>query len=385
MRHPAKSVRFGALLLLLAGSVFLGVGRGAARPLLGNSGITDAVMRNDWADVLQRLQAVPVDTLDIPSGLLSAHALLALNRCDEAAARFLSFSAWREDTSWRDFTADLAAAQPGSATAHYLAGDALARLGDTAGALKELDLAVSQDSTCWLARNARGVLRAVDYQGREDPAADIEILHAALADFRRVSRDRPEFLDAWLNRAITHLTANQFEGARECFDRAASLSRGCALADNGRAVLRLHSGDLEGARRDIIHADSLLPGYPYIVVNARSMLAGDSETGDPLFRIARLDRAIAADSTRGWSSATWADFGREFKDFGLNTLASVGGMMGGDPSAIYNSWDRTFDSARNLGSFDYSTMFGGVYLDVQMLEGTRKVAATYALGYGCAR
>jgi tetratricopeptide (TPR) repeat protein len=100
-------------------------------------GPSSAVLRDDWASVLRPSAPASAST----PVLLKGHALLALNRDDEAVCVFQTASE-QNKAAWDAWTKELVRANPRVATIHYLRGDAFARMQDLKAAEGEFSRAL---------------------------------------------------------------------------------------------------------------------------------------------------------------------------------------------------------------------------------------------------
>lgn len=235
----AAAALFGiAVLAALAAGAWPVVASGALAAS-ASSRAEAALLREDWQGVVEALG--PDDALSPTNRLLKGHACLALNRDDDALTLFAGAASPESLEQWRAWTGELVGRYPRQAIAHYLAGDALARLGQLDGAQAEFGAALALAPRHALTLNARGVVRAA--RGQWD---------GALVDLTDATQSGPALADAFASRGVLYIQRKTgAEGALRAFDRALQLSPDSVLALNGRASARLALGDWEGAQADL--------------------------------------------------------------------------------------------------------------------------------------
>lgn len=212
------------LLVLIAAWQQPTLAMSCADSLLNSVPVTQALLSGHWEQVFSILSTAKTCSLNSNAALLHGHAALATGNHNLAAATFALVQDSIMLTAWRKWTSDFSAKHPNSACGHYLLGDAKARLGDFKGATSEFDLTLERDSRYYLARNARGVLKAISYQSSGKPAEHHELIAAATQDFDDVVSAQPKFADALINRAVANIEAMQMDGARKDFDQAGELT-----------------------------------------------------------------------------------------------------------------------------------------------------------------
>lgn len=220
--QSGRGLRFAGL--CLAGFVVLALaGCAASVP-----SIESDIMDGEWSAVLRQLSGNEAGAA-LP--LLKAHALLALNRGDEAVCSFYGVSDTQRKT-WDAWTRDVMRRHPNASVAHYLHGDALARTSDFGGAEREFGHALELDSRNVMALNARGVVRALrhDWNG--------------IDDLRNATGHKPKFGAAWTSLGYADLASgHSADGAMDAFDAALKLEPKSSLAMAGRGYSVLASGN----------------------------------------------------------------------------------------------------------------------------------------------
>lgn len=257
----------------------------------------DLVLAEDWKGLVSLLGqeegAHPVDRL------LLAHALLALNRSNEAICIFLAVRGEGELSLWDEWTTQLAERGYSTCVAHYLRGDALARKGEWEDALVEFGKGLTIKPNDALTLNARGQVLA--HEGR---------FEEALLDLRLATETDSSFVDA-LSSLGSLAVASRFDPkwAMATFDKALELQPNSALAINGRGTALVGEGRLLDAQDEFNRAGEInncvsVAGYNLIQVQrilaernkstAEVILAG-AETGTSI-QTSMLDLSSAADN-----------------------------------------------------------------------------------------
>jgi len=205
-----------------------------------------ALLSEDWPAVSTLLS-----TQQAPEArLITAHAYLARNKNNESLCLFLSVSSREELTKWEAWTRAFATQHPASAIAHYLKGDALARLEQWPAALAAFNKALELDPNHALALNARGVVHAS--QGQWDPA---------VVDLDDAIRANPSLADAHTSRGALNIQQRSgAPGALEAFNRALRLSPDSVVALNGRAAVRTVLRQWDEAEADLTQAHKYTEG-----------------------------------------------------------------------------------------------------------------------------
>ncbi len=240
-----------------------------------------ALLSEDWPAVSTLLS-----TQQAPEArLITAHAYLARNKNNESLCLFLSVSSHEELTKWEAWTRAFATQHPASAIAHYLKGDALARLEQWPAALAAFNKALELHPNRALALNARGVVHAS--QGQWDPA---------VVDLDDAIRANPSLADAHTSRGTINIQRRTgAPGALEAFNRALRLSPDSVVALNGRAALRTVLRQFEEAEPDLAEARKhatgcLAPVLEALSANAAALAYDKSQAAaQALAEIAQLE------------------------------------------------------------------------------------------------
>jgi tetratricopeptide (TPR) repeat protein len=161
---------------------------------LSQSVIESLALKQDWPGVQSYVRAEQTSETTVEDRMLLSHALLAANDVNSAFCGFSAASTAVDLDAWELWTSALERKASDLTSAHYLHGDALARLGRYDAAIAEFDRSLSIDSKSVLARNARGVAFVAAGRYKE-----------AFVDFADVSLAVPEFADAFINRGYLYV------------------------------------------------------------------------------------------------------------------------------------------------------------------------------------
>ena len=194
-----------------------------------NVSITKAVLSQDWQGVAELLRSVSTQTESPVLRLLKAHACLNLNRNNESLCLFLSVRQVDLDI-WNNWTENLLCQHPKWAIAHYLRGDALARLGKWEAALNAFNNALKFSPQNALILDARGIVYAVEGE-----------LRKARIDFYNSGKETNfTFADPYCNLGFLNIQKKDMaEAAERYFTKALDISPDFALALHGRGLIRL--------------------------------------------------------------------------------------------------------------------------------------------------
>ena len=86
-------------------------------------------------------------------------------------------------------------------------------------------------------------------------------VRAALANYDKALELYPEYTDAWVRKGVTLFDDDRISEAEECLNHAVALRPSEFKPVYNRGKLRLHTGDTEGALRDLDKATSLKPRH----------------------------------------------------------------------------------------------------------------------------
>jgi len=284
-----------------------------AAPLLASARTEDAtdarveaaILQEDWQAVAGLLGSQ--HQLPPEARLILGHAYLALNRNNESLCLFLSVSAPEELKKWRGWMEALAAGHPTSAIAHYLAGDAAARLEQWPAALAEFDRALELHPGAALALNARGVVRAI--QGR---------WNEAVVDLDDATGAKPGLADAYASRGALNIQRSSgARGALGAFDGALKISPGFLLAINGRAAVRTALHQWDQAEADLAQVRSQAQGC---LAATAGIVAGN-------------EAALAREKTDAVSRAL-AEVAQLEPGMNMNRVTQIADQLRGDPGKI---------------------------------------------------
>ena len=219
----------------------------------------EAMLRGDWANVLEVLEKSDLKDPDVPSRMVAAHACLAKNKNNECFALLLTVHGDAEGVkTWDDWTKRFLIAHSNSAVALHLRADALARIGELTNAIVFCGQAIARDPGFALAYNARAVLLAA--VGQTD---------SALTDLHLALRLNAKLADAHANLGMVSLLLGAVpqDDVPSGFDKALELNPFFALAHNGRGVTLFAKGDFLGAATEFSLASALLPALLVAEVN----------------------------------------------------------------------------------------------------------------------
>jgi hypothetical protein len=245
-----------ALTIMLA-LLVMGLATASAQPAVEVSKqVEQAVLAENWAKVTELLKDVDTLTESPVLRLLKGHACLATNQNNKSVCMFLdvmteeSTLVQRHLKEWQQWTQGLATGNSENAIAHYLVGDASARLQDWDGALNEFNKAIALAPGHPLALNARGVVSAATGKFR-----------AARADLDAASQNPASPLaDVYANiGALRIQQRNGADGAKRAYDQCLAVTPDFVLALHGRGCVMLVLDSLDRTSSDFKKAGDNAP------------------------------------------------------------------------------------------------------------------------------
>ncbi len=260
--------------------------------------IEKLLLNADWAATERRL---PLDDDEITSPLirlLLGHAALVGNRGNDALVLFWSCLDPLDLSAWDRWTTDLLQRFPNKSVAHYLRGDALARLGRWAPAVEAFTRAINADpSDSAIAFNARGVAHI-----------GLKELEAAKNDLDRAIELDPRLLDAFSSLGRYWLLKKAGQNAFECYARVVDADPNSLIGINGRACAQFGLADWDAAVRGFRVLLDRRPDFAVeynlaVVVDARCALALAAAGGEAAMGIER--RYDLAELGRATWDAKW--------------------------------------------------------------------------------
>ncbi len=236
------------------------------RPAVVNQSTLEKVLvQPDWSAVAKRIASERTVNAGVRK-LINGHALLALNRGDEAMCLFASASD-AELVEWEAWTGDFVHRHSASAAAHYLLADALVRRKKWDSALEEFQRTLDRDPQFALALNARGVALAVQGQ----PARALEDLQKAIAA-------DPLFGDAQLSKGFFYIQDQVATGAQNAFRHALQLMPASALARTGLGYVEVVENRWARGKSDIEAAgNQSMCLAPLLATNLANIIRWESE------------------------------------------------------------------------------------------------------------
>jgi tetratricopeptide (TPR) repeat protein len=212
--------------------------------------VTGAVLAEDWAKVRDVTKSVTAETPSVELRLIKGHALLALDQNNESSCLFFSITTGDSSSvaenlkKWENWTQKLADNNPNSAAAHYLKGDALARLERWDEAILTFNKALELQPNRALYLNGRGLVYAVREQWNE-----------ALVDLTKaiaLNEDHAGYYASlgayWMMKQIGA------RGAEAAFNKALEISPDFVFALYGRGCVRSVRRKDQEAKDDLKHA-----------------------------------------------------------------------------------------------------------------------------------
>ena len=205
------------------------------------------ILSEDWKKIVETIVTVDDRLLSPEFRLIKGHACLAMNRNNESLCLFLSASSDDNLRKWRQWTEDFEDKYPSSGIAHYLRGDALARLEEWDEALHEFRTALDIHPNHPLILNARGVAYAC-----------LKEWHKSRIDFDESTKQQEICLaDSYANIGALRIQKKDgAEGALAAFNKALEIDPDFALALHGRGCVELVLNKYSEAEKDLIRAEN---------------------------------------------------------------------------------------------------------------------------------
>jgi tetratricopeptide (TPR) repeat protein len=213
--------------------------------------------------------------------MLLGHGYLATSDVNAAFCSFSAASSPAEKNAWEQWTSALVSKAPDSDVAHYLHGDALARLHQVDAAILEFRHALELNPQSTLAQNARGVVFTVT--GRYNPA---------LLDFSEVSVKHPKFVDAYINRGYLYIQQSSSAASqKKAFGQALKARPDAVLAMVGEGRAASASGSLLAGVDEVDHAPLTCKALDQATIEDRNGLFAWAQKQEPLQRTKVSDYA----------------------------------------------------------------------------------------------
>jgi tetratricopeptide (TPR) repeat protein len=230
-----------------------------------------AALNADWEMLVEEIAAQQEPLASPVTQFLLAHALLSLNRNNESFLLFWSGNSETQRKAWLEWTSRLIERNPHNAVAHYLRGDALARLGEWPLAIEDFNNALRLGSNFYLALHARGIARV----GAKE-------LDAAMKDLTAVAEDvAPDFVEGHISLGTFWIQVRGKNGAVKAFEQAIVRAPTSLLARNGRAYVLFACGKWEKAAEELREAanDSSATMLPFVLRNLREVAVAQDAIG----------------------------------------------------------------------------------------------------------
>lgn len=207
-----------------------------------------AFLSADWDTSIELLRSDDRQAQSATARLLLGHALLASNRNNEAYVLFTSVTDRSDLERYLSYCQKLISDLPSSAFAHYLLGDAFARVGDYDQSRRAFDDAIKLDSAKAILYVARGVAHATT----GDP-------DKAILDLSRAIELDSQLADGWLALGVLLTRLGAIDGAEKALARSLQSNQNLALAHLTSSVLAYGNGDFERAFSELDNARTLEP------------------------------------------------------------------------------------------------------------------------------
>jgi len=269
-----------ARLLAGIGLIMTAVSAAADETITPGPQVEQALLAEDWRTLADIAQATDALTAGAVMRAVRGHSLLMMNRNDELLLLFRSLAPAADRQAWRQWTADFVARYPKQAVAHYLHGDALARLAQPDAALQSFDLALGHQPARVAAPAliATGVILAG--KGKDDQAR---------ATLKQAVLLHDELAEAHISLSNLLLLRRAPKGAQRSFTRALQHSPDAVLALNGLGCAEYGLGHWDKAQEVFVKAAERLP-VPLFLGNLRALRVADENLhlaglkNSPLFR-----------------------------------------------------------------------------------------------------
>jgi len=232
-------------LLIWAAATFCLINLLTSPGAAGNSSVSpaleQAVLAENWAQVIDLLKEVNPQTPSPVLRLIKGHACLALNRNNESICLFLSVASPEGHQEWEKWAQGVIQKTPDKPIGHYFLGDARARLKEWDLALKAFAQALALKPQNALVLNGRGATFAA--QGNWDHA---------LVDFDEATRAAPALADAHASLGALWVQRRQGpQAAVAAYNQALKYSPNFALGLNGRGCAYFALGKWDKAFEDL--------------------------------------------------------------------------------------------------------------------------------------
>jgi len=226
---------------ILAVALF-SIALGSAAVSSASPEFSSALRTESWEALAEDLESGPRDSL--ADQFLLGHAYLALNRNNESVCMFLLAESESGRVAWGRWTTQFVRQHGDHPVAHYLRGDASARLSNWEEAVSSFDRALQIDPDHHLSMNAKAVALAGSGQWNR-----------ALVLLSELIALDPDFADPYGSRGTINVKRSQApEGAIRWFDKALQIVPDFSLALNGRGSVHVALGNWEAAKADLEEA-----------------------------------------------------------------------------------------------------------------------------------
>jgi tetratricopeptide (TPR) repeat protein len=245
--------------------------------VLKNPQFVSLILESRWKDAAQILSKDATWVADPRAALLVGHIDLAEGSYNKATFLFHSVTAPEDLALWKDWTSGLCSQHSESPIAHYLLGDACARLGQLDKAIDEFTTAIKIKPDCYLAYSARGLARSAqaDITKKSNEEKAQNELSLAAEDFEDALAINKDFLDARANLAITFIQSGNADKTMTEFQKILDKDPTFAMAYNGMACALVRNGNYQEASSDVMSADSLCRTL-YTMINAKALASQGS-------------------------------------------------------------------------------------------------------------